>query len=155
MDRLPVDALLVGRDERAARRFLFLVVGVAASTFGVLTVGRPLWEGVLDVSGLVFSYAYLVGTGSIAGAYAFRNDGWLVTLFGTFVLLLGLSVASRLTALCALGGVGSLGGVGCTLAGDVLFGVGLAAGVAVPLGCITFAVGAGGRRLSERRAAAP
>lgn len=155
MDRLPAGALLVGRDGRAARRFLVLAVGVAASTLGVLTAGRPLWVGVVDASGLVFFYAYLVGTASIAGAYAFRNDGWLVTLFGTFVLLLGLSVSSRLNALCALGGFGSLGGFGCTLAGDVLFGVGLAAGVAVPLGCIAFAVGAGGRRLRERRAAAP
>lgn len=152
MDWFPADALLVGRDERAAKRFLLLAVGVAASTLGVLTIGQPLWQGAIDAGHTVFFFAYLTGTVSVASVYAFRNDGLLVTLFGTVVLLLGVFVSSRLNAVCGVGGV-----VGCptTLLGKVLLGALLAAGVAVPLGSTAFAVGAGGRRLLESRATSP
>lgn len=147
MARFSVRTLLVGRDGGASERFLVLAAGVSAITLLVLTLGRPLWQGMPDVVGSAFLVAYLVGTAASAAAYAYRNDGLLVTLSGTFVLLLGVGVYVGLTFVLCLVGRHD----GCpTLLDKVLLGTALAASVAVPLGSVAFVVGAGGRRLRER-----
>jgi hypothetical protein len=136
--------LLVGYGEQAAERFLLLAVSVSVSTFGVLTLGRPVWHSLAGVGGWLFVTAYLVGTLAFASVYAYRNDGLLVTLVGTFILLLGYAVFIGLTFFLCVGRCP-------TLFERISFGVFLASGGAVAIGSTAFAVGAGSRRLRERR----
>lgn len=144
MDRILSRTLLVGHDEQAAERFLLLAVGVSVSTFGVLTLGWPVWQYLAGVVGWLFVTAYLVGTLAFASVYAYRNDGLLATLAGTFIVLLGYAVFFGLTFILCVGRCP-------TLFERISIGVFLAGGVAVPVGSTAFAVGAGSRRLRERR----
>jgi hypothetical protein len=92
----------------------------------------------------LFVTAYLVGTLAFASVYAYRNDRLLVTLVGTFILLLGYAVFIGLTFFLCVGRCP-------TLFERISFGVFLASGGAVAIGSTAFAVGAGSRRLRERR----
>lgn len=148
MDWSRAETLLVGHDEQIAERFLLHSIGVSASTFLVLTVGWQVWQAIAGGVGVLFTVVYLVGALLFASGYAYRNDGFLVTLFGTFVVLLGYAVVVGMHFLLCLGA----GSSGCpTLVEKLSFGVLLAAGTAVPVGGSAFVVGVGGRRLRASR----
>lgn len=146
MGRFLVETLLVGRDEQAAERFLLLAVGVSTITFWAVTLVESVGLAIPGIVEVLFTPAYLLGTVLLAGLHAYRNDGFLVTLVGAFIVLLGYAVFIGMTyVLC-------LGASGCpTLPEKLFFGVFLAAGATVPIGVTAFTVGAGGRRLQERK----
>lgn len=136
-------SLLFGRSRTRSRQYVFLAVGLFLGTLGLLGV---VWvvsrqEVSVPISGAWALWIAAIITVGTPALQAYQNDGLLVSL------LLGLPVPLAFYLVLTT----------FTLvypSEDVLWGVGAALQFGVPAGLLGFVLGAGTRRVRERRTAA-
>jgi hypothetical protein len=135
-------SLLVGRDRRLTARYLGVAVLLFAGTLGVLGL---LWlasrrDVTVPVAGAVLLWAAALVVVGAPAVQAYRNDALLVSV------ALGVSVPLAFyLVLTAFNLVYP--------SESVAWGVGAALQFGVPAGTLGFLLGAGSRRLRERRSA--